>query len=67
MVDSLGDVGAALKEANPKSLECLYQALRLEIRYQPHQRAVDVRLALRVVSACVRGGCCALTTRCTMG
>ena len=35
MVVSLGDVGAALKEANPDSLERLYQALRLEIMSEP--------------------------------
>ena len=56
MIDSLGDVGAALKDAKPESLERLYRELRLELRYQPHERAVDVQLAPRVVSACVRGG-----------
>jgi hypothetical protein len=63
MIDSLGDVGAALKEAKPDSLERLYREIRLELKYQPHERAVDVLLAPRVVSACVRGGTCALTTR----
>lgn len=56
MVDSLGHVGSALKDANPGSLERLYQALRLEIKYQPHERAVDVQLAPRVVNGRVRGG-----------
>ncbi|OZM83061.1 hypothetical protein CFP66_00305 [Pseudonocardia sp. MH-G8] len=56
MSDALGDVGAALKGAKPESLERLYRDLRLELRYQPRERAVDVRLAPRVVSACVRGG-----------
>jgi hypothetical protein len=56
MIDSLGEVGAALKDAKPESLERLYRELRLELRYQPHERAVDVQLAPRVVSACVRGG-----------
>jgi hypothetical protein len=63
MIDSLGGVGAALKDAKPESLERLYRELRLELSYQPHERAVDVQLAPRVVSACVRGGNCALTTR----
>jgi hypothetical protein len=63
MIDSLGDIGAALKDAKPESLERLYRELRIEPRYQPHERAVDVQLAPRVVSACVRGGSCALTTR----
>jgi hypothetical protein len=35
MIDSLGDVGAALREAEPDSLERLYCELRLELRYQP--------------------------------
>jgi hypothetical protein len=67
MIDSLGDVGAVLKDANPERLEQLYQALRLELRYQPHERVVDVQLAPRVVSACVRGGSCALTTHLALG
>jgi len=56
MIDSLGDVGAALKKSKPESLERLYRELRLELRYQPRERAVDVQLAPRVVSACVRWG-----------
>jgi hypothetical protein len=56
MIDALGDVGAALKDANPESLERLHRVLRLELRCQPHERAVDVQLAPRVVNACVRGG-----------
>jgi hypothetical protein len=56
MIDALGDVGAALKAAKPESLERLYRELRLEMSYQPRERAADVQLAPRVVSACVRGG-----------
>ena len=56
MIDSLGEVGAALKGAKPESLERPYRELRLELRYQPDERAVDVQLAPRVVSECVRGG-----------
>jgi hypothetical protein len=63
MIDALGDVGAALKDAKPESLERLYRDLRLEMSYQPRERVVDVQLAPRVVSACVRGPSCALTTR----
>jgi hypothetical protein len=55
-IDSLGDVGATLKDAKPESLERLYRELRLELKYQPHERAVDVQLSPRVVGACVRGG-----------
>jgi uncharacterized protein YPO0396 len=36
MIDALGDVGAALKDAKPESLERLYRELRLELRYRPH-------------------------------
>ena len=56
MVDSLGDVGAALAQAEPESLTRLYQALRLDLRYDPFERAVDVVASPRVVSECVRGG-----------
>ena len=63
MIDSLGDVGEALASATPASLERLYRELRLELRYLPRERAVDVQLAPRVVSARVGGGTCTLTTR----
>jgi hypothetical protein len=56
MIDSLGDVGAALLGADPENLERLYGNLRLELLYHPLERTVDARLATRVVSACVRGG-----------
>jgi hypothetical protein len=56
MVDSLGDVGAALKDADTDSLERLYRELGLGLCYQPHERAVDVLLAPHVVNGRVRGG-----------
>jgi len=56
MIDSLGDVGAALKDAEPDSLERLYRELGIGLRYEPHERAVDVLLAPRVVNGRVRGG-----------
>lgn len=56
MIDSLGDVGAALSDAKPDSLSQLYQRLRLDLRYKPHENAVEVTSNLRVVSAGVRGG-----------
>jgi hypothetical protein len=40
MLDSLGDVGAILQDANPERLEQLYQALRLELSCQPQERVV---------------------------
>jgi DNA invertase Pin-like site-specific DNA recombinase len=56
MIDSLGDVGAALSDARPERLSRLYQDLRLELRYEPHERAVVVTASPRVVNECVRGG-----------
>jgi hypothetical protein len=56
MIDSLGDVGSALKDAEPGSLERLYRELGLGLRYEPQERAVDVLLAPRVVNGRVRGG-----------
>jgi hypothetical protein len=63
MIDSLGDVGAALKDRRPESLGQLYQKLRLELRYEPGERAVDVTASPRVVSECVRGRSCSLSLR----
>ena len=53
---SLGDVGAALDEGRPASLERLYRALDLGVRYEPGERAAYVTARPRVDSACVRGG-----------
>jgi hypothetical protein len=67
MIDSLGDVGVSLSDARPESLSELYRALRLDLRYDPVERAVDVVASPRVVSECVRGGTCTLTTRLVLG
>ncbi|MEV5540057.1 recombinase family protein [Saccharopolyspora shandongensis] len=56
MIDSLGNVGAALKGARAESLVRLYENLRLSVNYKPHERIVDVTITPRVVSARVRGG-----------
>ena len=56
MIDSLGDVGAALKDGKPDSLTRLYEGLRLQLRYEPQEQAVYVSASPRVVSARVRGG-----------
>jgi len=53
-VDSLVDVGQKLAEGKPESLERLYRDLRLELVYQPRERAVDARLAPGVVSVVMR-------------
>lgn len=62
MIDSLGDVGAALTDAQPESLRQLYKDLGLELRYEPHDRAVVVTASPRVVNEHVRGGTRSLTT-----
>ncbi|MFN2494688.1 MAG: recombinase family protein [Pseudonocardiaceae bacterium] len=58
MVDALGDVGEALSDARPESLANLYQAVDLQVRYDPSTCVADVtiRPGSRVNSECVRGG-----------
>ena len=58
MIDSLGDVGAALSEAKPASLARLYTSLDLHVRYDPAEDLADLTIGLgrRVNSAGVRGG-----------
>ena len=69
MIDSLGDVGAALAEAKPESLADLYTTVDLQVRYEPNEHAADVtiRPGQRVNSVRVRGGTCTLTTRLALG
>ena len=67
MVDCLGDVGTALKDAPPERLARLYADLRLDLRYEPAEKAVYATASPRVVSECVRGGTCALTLRLNLG
>ena len=57
MIDSLGDIGPALNRAEPARLQQLYEALRLEMIYDPDTRTVDVTIQpARRGSARVRGG-----------
>ncbi len=58
MIDSLGDVGAALADANVESLSNLYTAADLQVRYThtAHVADVIIKPVGRVNSACVRGG-----------
>lgn len=56
MVVSLGDVSRALDRASRDDLGALYEALGLQVRFEPAERLALVSLAPRVVSACVRGG-----------
>lgn len=51
-IESLGNVGEALNRAPFDHLATLYQALHLQIRYDPAERVALVSLS-RVWSACV--------------
>ncbi|MDI5977968.1 recombinase family protein, partial [Amycolatopsis magusensis] len=56
MVDSLGDVGAALTGASQERLSRLYQELRLDLRYDNEKETVCATVSPRVNSVRVRGG-----------
>ncbi|TNC25088.1 hypothetical protein [Amycolatopsis alkalitolerans] len=57
MIDALGDVGAALKHADPDDLEHLDEKLNVQLQYEPKGRTVIASVRPRVVSACdVRSG-----------
>ena len=56
MIDSLGDVGAALRNADPIRLHQLYRRLDLSVRFEPTEQAAYVIARPRVDSARVRGG-----------
>lgn len=63
MIDSLGDVRAALRDGKPESLSKIYDSLQLRLKYEPPARAVEATISPRVVTARVRGESCALSTR----
>jgi hypothetical protein len=63
MIDSLGDVGATLKDANAAGFTRLYEGLRLQLRYEPLEKAVYVAAAPHVVNERVRGRSYALSLR----
>ncbi|MGH3869525.1 MAG: hypothetical protein ACRDQ4_26155, partial [Pseudonocardiaceae bacterium] len=58
IIDSIGDIGAALTHAEPRSLTTLYEALRVQMVYDPESHTVDVTVQPRgrVNSERVRGG-----------
>ena len=56
MIDSLGNVSAALADGQPGRLAQLYRDLRLDLRFEYEKEAVDVTASPRVNNACVRGG-----------
>ncbi|MGW5645349.1 recombinase family protein [Saccharopolyspora sp. NPDC003752] len=57
MIDSLGDVGASVSSAKPDRLASLYEAVDLQVRYEPAERAAQIKIhpASRVNSVRVRG------------
>ncbi|MDT7713558.1 MAG: hypothetical protein QOG46_2388, partial [Pseudonocardiales bacterium] len=42
MIDSLGNVGAALSEAKRDSLANLYTGIKLQVLYEPREKVADV-------------------------
>lgn len=56
MVDTLGNMAKAIDRAPRSDLANLYQELRLDLRFQPAERAVDVTIRPRVANVRVRGG-----------
>jgi hypothetical protein len=56
MIDYIGEVGSALKRADPASLEKLYGSLRLEVIYHPVERTAAVTIRPGRGSERVRGG-----------
>lgn len=56
MVDSLGDIGAALTDSEPGKLAQLYRDLALDLRFDHEKEAVDLTASPRVNNVCVRGG-----------
>jgi DNA invertase Pin-like site-specific DNA recombinase len=65
MIDSLGDVGAALKDAKPERLAELYKATDLHVCYEPKTSTAEV--SIRVNSVRVRGRNCTLFTLVVFG
>ncbi|WP_199750055.1 hypothetical protein [Amycolatopsis sp. WAC 04169] len=63
MIDSLGDIKAALADSQPGKLARLYRDLRLDLRYDNEKEAVYATTSLRVNNAGVRAASCSLSTR----
>ncbi len=64
MLDYLGDVGAALNNGKPERLAPIYDAVTLNVIYEPENNAAEITMALdgRVNNFCVGGGSRTLTT-----
>ncbi|MFI0469152.1 hypothetical protein ACH347_34195 [Saccharopolyspora sp. 5N102] len=67
MIDSLGNVGASLSSAKPDRLTSLYEAVDLQVRYEPAERAAQIKIhpASRVNSVRVRGRSCTKSPPCS--
>ncbi|HEV2778945.1 MAG TPA: hypothetical protein VGX25_06035 [Actinophytocola sp.] len=65
MIDSLGDVGAALNRGKPENLAELYARTGLQVCYEPETSTAEV--SIRVNSVRVRGRSCTLFTRRVLG
>ena len=61
VIDSLGDVSAAIKDGSTEWLAAVYAATDLQVCYAPETSTAEV--SIRVNSARVRGRSCTLTTR----
>ncbi|MCM6779085.1 hypothetical protein NDR87_36995, partial [Nocardia sp. CDC159] len=60
-IESFGDMAAVLDAGTPQDRAALYEALDLELRYEPFEQAAAV--SVRVVEVGVRRGTHALTTQ----
>jgi hypothetical protein len=63
MIDALGDVGSAIKDARPDSLPELYRELGIKVIHRHEERGGLAVISLAVANVRVRGETCALTLR----
>ncbi|WP_405181813.1 recombinase family protein [Nocardia sp. NBC_01377] len=63
MIDGLGDISEVLSAGSPADQTALYQALQVEIRYNPERKRATVSVQGSVVNVCVRRGTRPLRTR----
>jgi hypothetical protein len=56
MIETLGDIGAVIKDAKPAGPARLYRKLDLQMVYNAEEQAVYVTSCSRVGNECVRGG-----------
>jgi hypothetical protein len=56
MIDALGDVGEAIKDARPDSLAKLYKELGIKVSYRHEESGGEAVISLVVANVRVRGG-----------